>query len=89
MALLAIPAILGAGVLEGIDIVKDSKPISVPVNHLLLGVGVSFIVGLGAVWLLNRWLQSGRIQIFAWYCIGLGVVVVGWVLMHGLTQQHP
>lgn len=87
--LLAIPAILGAGVLEGIDIVKDSKPISVPVNHLLLGVGVSFIVGLGAVWLLNRWLQSGRIQIFAWYCIGLGVVVVGWVLMHGLTQQHP
>lgn len=79
--LLAIPAILGAGVLEGIDILKDGEPISVPVNHLLLGAAVSFIVGLGSVWLLNRWLQSGRIQIFAWYCIGLGVVVVAWCLL--------
>lgn len=76
--LLAIPAILGAGVLEGIDLLKDGKPISVPVNHLLLGAAVSFAVGLGAIWLLNRWLQSGKLAIFAWYCILLGVVVVTW-----------
>lgn len=76
--LLAIPAILGAGVLEGIDLLKDGKPISVPVNHLLIGAAVSFVVGLGAIWLLNRWLQSGKLAIFAWYCILLGVVVVTW-----------
>lgn len=76
--LLAIPAILGAGVLEGIDLLKDGEPITVPVNHLLIGAGVSFVVGLGSVWLLNRWLQSGKLAIFAWYCILLGVVVVTW-----------
>lgn len=76
--LLAIPAILGAGVLEGIDLLKDGQPISVPVDQLLIGATVSFVVGLAAIWLLNRWLQSGRLQIFAWYCLGLGVVVVTW-----------
>jgi hypothetical protein len=30
---------------------------------------------------LNRWLQSGRIHLFAWYCIGLGIVVVIWQLV--------
>jgi undecaprenyl-diphosphatase len=76
--LLAIPAILGAGVLEGIDLLRDGKPISVPVTQLLIGAAVSFVVGLGAIWLLNRWLQSGKLAIFAWYCIVLGVVVVTW-----------
>ena len=78
--LLAIPAILGAGVLEGIDLLKEDHSLSVPVSQLLIGVAVSFFVGLASIWLLNRWLQSGRIQVFAWYCIGLGVVVVGWCL---------
>ena len=77
--LLAIPAILGAGVLEGIDQLKDGGP-QTPVSFLLIGCALSFIVGLGALWLLNRWLQSGRIQLFAWYCIALGIVVVTWQL---------
>jgi undecaprenyl-diphosphatase len=75
--LLAIPAILGAGVLEGIDQLHDGGP-QTPVSFLLMGTAISFVVGLGSLWLLNRWLQSGRIQIFAWYCIALGVVVVAW-----------
>jgi undecaprenyl-diphosphatase len=77
--LLAIPAILGAGVLEGLDMWKDGGP-QTPLNWLLIGTAVSFVVGLGALWLLNRWLQSGRIHLFAWYCIALGIVVVGWQL---------
>jgi undecaprenyl-diphosphatase len=77
--LLAIPAILGAGVLEGIDMWQDGGP-QTPVTWLLIGALVSFVIGLGALWLLNRWLQSGRIHLFAWYCIGLGVVVVVWQL---------
>jgi undecaprenyl-diphosphatase len=76
--LLAIPAILGAGVLEGIDLLKDGKSVSVPIDQLLIGAAVSFVVGLGAIWLLNRWLQTGKLAIFAWYCILLGVVVVTW-----------
>lgn len=77
--LLAVVAILGAGVLEGIDQFKDGLP-QTPVSYLLIGCAISFVVGLGSLWLLNRWLQSGRIQIFAWYCIVLGIVVVTWRL---------
>lgn len=76
--LLAIPAILGAGVLEGIDLLKEGKSVSVPIVQLLIGAAVSFVVGLGAIWLLNRWLQTGKLAVFAWYCILLGVVVVTW-----------
>jgi undecaprenyl-diphosphatase len=75
--LLAIVAILGAGVLEGIDQLRDGGP-QTPLSYLVVGCVTSFLVGLGSLWLLNRWLQSGRIQIFAWYCIGLGAVVIAW-----------
>ncbi|QDU25778.1 Undecaprenyl-diphosphatase [Anatilimnocola aggregata] len=78
--LLAIPAILGAGVLEGLSMWKDGKLPETPLGYLLIGALVSFFVGLFSVWLLNRWLQRGRIHLFAWYCIALGIVVVSWQL---------
>ncbi|WP_425617522.1 undecaprenyl-diphosphate phosphatase [Anatilimnocola sp. NA78] len=76
--LLAIPAILGAGVLEGLSMWKDGELPQTPIGYLLIGAAVSFVVGLFSVWLLNRWLQRGRIHLFAWYCMVLGVVVVAW-----------
>jgi undecaprenyl-diphosphatase len=79
--LLAIPAILGAGVLEGISMYRHGSGPQTPVSWLLFGAFVSFVVGLGALWLLNRWLQSGRIHVFAWYCIVLGIAVVTWQLL--------
>ncbi len=75
--LLAIPVIAGAGLLEGVDALKTGH-LSTPISHLLLGAGVSFVVGLGSLWALNRWLEQGRLQIFAWYCILLGIAVLGW-----------
>lgn len=75
--LLAIPVIAGAGLLEGLDAWKTGE-LSTPISHLLLGAAVSFVVGLGSLWALNRWLEQGRLQIFAWYCILLGIAVLGW-----------
>ena len=45
---------------------------------MLLGAAVSFVVGLGALWCLNRWLERGRLHVFAWYCILLGIAVLAW-----------
>lgn len=80
--LLAIPAIAGAGVLETIDLLTESTTTSVPLNplHLALGAGTACLVGLGALSLLIRWVQQGRLAIFAWYLIPLGIVVVAWQL---------
>jgi undecaprenyl-diphosphatase len=75
--LLAIVAIAGAGVLEAIDVAEKGH-LSTPVGYMLLGAAVSFVVGLGALWVLNRWLERGRLQIFAWYCIVLGIAVLAW-----------
>lgn len=75
--LLAIPAIAGAGVIELADLVGDPS-MSVPPITLLLGATVSFFVGLAALWWLVRWLVSGRLHLFAWWVIPLGIAVLLW-----------
>lgn len=45
---------------------------------LLLGGMVSFLVGVVALRWLLKWLVGGRLACFAWWCFGLGIVVVAW-----------
>lgn len=75
--LMAIPVIAGAGLLEAIDFWQEGQ-LSTPLSHMLFGAAVSFVVGLGALWCLSRWLERGRMQFFAWYCILLGIAVLAW-----------
>jgi undecaprenyl-diphosphatase len=77
--LLAIPAIAGAGVLEGLDILKAGKT-NTDWYLLLIGAGVSFVVGLVALSILIRFVRAGRLAVFAWYLIPLGIAVVAWQL---------
>ena len=81
--LLAIPALAGAGVLGGIHLLKN--PASTSVWLLALGACVSFAVGLVALWWLNRWLAKGRLHLFGWYCITLGLVVLAMEASRWLT----
>lgn len=76
--LLAIPAIAGACLLQGLKIYKEGS--AAPVGPLAFGAVVSFLVGLVALWWLNRWLDRGRLHLFAWYVIPLGLAVVAWQL---------
>lgn len=80
--LLALPAIAGAGVLEVKDLLDRAEAgergSSVPL--LLLGAGVSFLVGLVSLWCLVKILERGRLSLFAWWCIPVGVLVVAWQL---------
>jgi undecaprenyl-diphosphatase len=43
----------------------------------LFGMLCSFIAGLGALWLLSRWLEEGRWSYFGIYCIVAAIVVFG------------
>jgi len=77
--LLAIPAIGGAGVLETISLLR--RPLSSDsLGPLALGAATSFLVGLGALWWLLRWLQQGRLHYFAWWVLLLGPIVITWQL---------
>ncbi len=75
--LLAVPAVGGACLLELIDMLQaPSSTLDWP--PLLLGAATSFVVGLVALAWLLKWLQQGRLHLFAWWCILLGIVVVIW-----------
>ena len=78
--LLSIPAVGGAVFLELVDLVRDGSSQHFVVSHLAIGAGVSFVVGLFALNWLLRWLQAGRLHLFAWWCIPLGIGVVVWRL---------
>lgn len=73
--LLAIPAILGATVLETAEILTDPH-ISTPLYLLAVGAIISAIVGLISLWLLVRWLEKGKLHYFAFWCIPLGILIV-------------
>jgi len=78
--LLAIPAISGAIVLELKDMVAGNEALSA-VNLLVIGALVSFVVGTLALWWLIRWLEKGRIQYFAWWCIPVGLGIILWQVL--------
>ncbi len=79
--LLAIPVIGGAGLLEAVDAMKEGTTGTSPLN-LAIGFFVSFAVGWVALKLLVRWVQQGRLALFAYYLIPLGVAVVAWQLSY-------
>jgi undecaprenyl-diphosphatase len=77
--LLAIPAIAGAGVLEGLDVLEEGTTGTSP---LVLAVGflVSFVVGWISLVVLIRFVRQGKLSIFSWYLLPLGVAVIAWQL---------
>ena len=79
--LLAIPVIAGAGVLELKDqweLRQSGAPPLVPTSYLAAGALTAFVVGVFALWWLLRWLESGKLSLFAWWCIPLGIIVMIW-----------
>lgn len=84
--LMAIPVIGGACLLEIIKLVRDmaEAPSLGDRSHLIhLGIGaaISYTVGLISLWLLVKWLERGRFQYFAAWCIPVGLGVIIWQLV--------
>jgi undecaprenyl-diphosphatase len=77
--LLSIPVIGGACLLQTVELLTE--PVSgVPIMPMLVGVLVSFVVGVVALLWLLRWLEGGRLHHFAWYLIPVGCGVIAWQL---------
>jgi len=72
--LLAVPAILGAAILESADLFSGGLQFS---WHLLaIGLIVSFIVGFLAIRFLLKVLRSGKFALFAPYCFIAGLIIL-------------
>lgn len=68
--LLAIPAILGATLLELKDIAADGVPLSG--SALLVGMVAAGLAGYGALRVLLRFVRAGRLRMFAYYAWAVG-----------------
>lgn len=84
--LMAIPVIGGACFLEIVSLAKDAADSGAfsdweHLQTLMIGAAIAFTVGLASLWLLVRWLERGRFQYFAWWCIPVGCAVVIWQLL--------
>ncbi len=73
--LLSIPAIAGAGLLKGADIVAEGD-VALGSDAALVCL-LSFCFALAAIGWMMRWLARADFRIFVWYRIGLGVVLLG------------
>jgi undecaprenyl-diphosphatase len=69
---IAVPAMLGALVLQLPGISKNMAEF----NFALIGMFISFFVGLLALKILEKVLLKGKLFYFAYYCLGLGLLVV-------------
>jgi undecaprenyl-diphosphatase len=77
--LMAIPAIGGAGLLKTIDALQKGST-STPIPTLALGFVVSMLVGLAALAVLLRMLRRGRLDLFVYYLVPLGIATITWQL---------
>ena len=81
--LLSIPAILGAGVLEGYKAVKEGGLALQPVN-LLLGVAAAAVCGVLAIRFIKLLIKNNKFYIFGIYCLFAAAVacLAGFGVLH-------
>ncbi len=76
--LLAIPAIGGAASLEFREIMEQGA--DTPAVFLIVGTVISFVVGLASLHWLIRWIEQGKLHLFAYWVIPVGFLLVVWQL---------
>jgi len=85
--LMSLPAVLGATLLEVLDVMKLEG--GVPAENLpkyLLGMAVAAVVGYFSIQLVKLLASKGRFGAFAYYCWGAGALfillnIIGWTLV--------
>ncbi|NGX26143.1 MAG: Undecaprenyl-diphosphatase [Chlamydiae bacterium] len=73
--LLAIPTILGGNLLEIERLWKKGQMIQLMNLHCFVGFITSLIIGLMVIRFAINWLEKGKLQMFAWYCLVIGMLV--------------
>ena len=75
--LLAIPAILGASVLKGLDIFLSNN-VNLGIDFLI-AAGISFCAALASISIMMKWLNRAGFMPFVVYRIIMGALLLAWV----------
>lgn len=75
--LLSIPVILGAGVLQGVDLLASGDPFLT--RDALIAVALSFTAALLTVAFLMRWLRRASFTPLVAYRLALGLLLLAWI----------
>jgi len=83
--LIAIPAIAGAALLDSVKWLKHGhqETLAIPGPTLLMGMAVSFVVGIVALRLLIKMISRQKLHWFGYYCLALGLIVIAWQACEG------
>ena len=73
--ILSIPAILGAALLDSIDVIK-SGALGFEIGPALAGMAVAAISGFLAIRWLLKLVQQSRFHYFSYYCLGAGILAI-------------
>lgn len=77
--ILAIPAILGGTVLEGIKLWRHPEYVAyLPITHYVTGFLTSFVIGMITLRLLIRVATHNKFSYFGWYCLVLGLATTAY-----------
>ena len=85
--LLAIPVIAGASVLEIKDIIEDGGKTSTEPVLLIAGAVVAFAVGLVSLAWLVKWVEKGKLHLFAYWVIPVGFLLIVWQLYVKVSES--
>lgn len=77
--LLAIPAILGASFLKGLDIFLSNN-VTLGIDFLI-AAGISFCAALASISIMMKWLDRAGFMPFVVYRIIMGVLLLAWVYL--------
>ena len=70
--LLSIPAILGATVFE----IRDIATVNIELPSIVVGTGLSMIIGYVSLKMLHRIIVSEKFHLFAYYCTIVGAAII-------------
>jgi undecaprenyl-diphosphatase len=81
--LIAIPAVGGAALLDSVKLFRPSEagPEGIPAGALIMGMVISFLVGIVALRLLLQLISRQRLHYFGYYCLLVGSATVAWKLL--------
>ena len=75
--LLSLPAVLCATLWELVKTLRDnSASMGLTAGHCIVGMTVAALTGYLAIGLVRQLIGKGKFGVFAYYCVGLGIVAI-------------